>query len=297
MSFLAGGRSSFVDALNAWGLPSEDSYGVRYHVESQPAETLDQIKSIKWVAYAARALDRFWHLAKVSFKLHILHQQMYADLEQKADSLDILIILAGYILMHGSFIRLFLSSRALGSNFWLNAAIVSSGILAFLLALALSHYLDIPLDPVSLTEALPFLVCMVGFDKPLRLARAVFNHPHLTNPVKEGNLRGQTKPAGKIVLEALDSSGNTILRDYALEIAVLAMGARSGVGGLKEFSALAALMLTLDCLLFGTFYAAILTIMVEVRVNHVMFTSCHAFGISFSPLGYVRSEGSRQPVS
>jgi len=33
--------------------------------------------------------------------------------------------------------------------------------------------LKIPIDPVALTEALPFLVCTVGFDKPLRLAKAV----------------------------------------------------------------------------------------------------------------------------
>lgn len=172
--------------------------------------------------------------------------------------------------MHATFIRLFLSSRALGSNFWLSTGIVASSILAFMLALPLSHYLHIPLDPISLTEALPFLVCTVGFDKPLRLARAVFNHPHLTTPVKEGRWKNQMKPAGEVVYEALEGSGNVILRDYALEIAVLTMGAKSKVGGLKEFCALAALSLTLDCILFGTFYSAILTIMVEV--SRCLFT-------------------------
>lgn len=171
--------------------------------------------------------------------------------------------------MHAAFIRLFLSSRALGSNFSLTAAIVSSSLLAFMVALPLSHYLNIPLDPISMTEALPFLVSTVGFDKPLRLARAVFNHPHLTLPVKEGRWRGHVKPAGEVVLEAMERSGNLILRDYALEIAVLAMGAKSKVGGLQEFCALAALMLFLDCVLFGTFYTAILTIMVEVSARHV----------------------------
>ena len=173
-------------------------------------------------------------------------------------------MLAGYVLMHASFIRLFLASRALGSNFWLTTAIVSSSILSFILALPISHHLEIPLDPISLTEALPFLVCTVGFDKQLRLAKAIFNHPHLTAPVKEGRWRGQMKPAGEIVFEAMQSVGNLILRDYGLEIAALLLGARSKVGGLMEFCALAALSLVLDCLVFGTFYAAILTIMVEV---------------------------------
>ncbi|KAI6032605.1 hydroxymethylglutaryl-coenzyme A reductase-domain-containing protein [Pisolithus orientalis] len=248
LSFSSGTRQGFVDALNERAAFEEDAYGVRYRIESQPTESIAEMRSSKWIAYAAKSLVvRFWELAK------------------KADSLDILIILAGYILMHASFIRVFLSSRALGSNFWLSTAIVSSSVLALLLALPLSHYLSIPLDPISLTEALPFLVCTVGFDKPLRLARAVFNHPHLAAPVKEGRWRGQMKPAGHIVMEAMEKSGNVILRDYGLEIAILAMGARSKVGGLQEFCALAGLLLVLDCILFGTFYSAILTIMVEVR--------------------------------
>ncbi|KIJ07939.1 hypothetical protein PAXINDRAFT_173184, partial [Paxillus involutus ATCC 200175] len=248
LSFASGAREAFVDALKAESSFSTDLFGVRYRIEGREGETIREMKSGKWIAYAARTLVvRFWELAK------------------KADSLDILFVLAGYILMHATFIRLFLSSRALGSNFWLSTGIVASSILAFMLALPLSHYLHIPLDPISLTEALPFLVCTVGFDKPLRLARAVFNHPHLTTPVKEGRWKNQMKPAGEVVYEALEGSGNVILRDYALEIAVLAMGAKSKVGGLKEFCALAALSLTLDCILFGTFYSAILTIMVEVR--------------------------------
>jgi len=140
-----------------------------------------------------------------------------------------------------------------------------------MLALPISLYVDIPLDPISMTEALPFLVCTVGFDKPLRLARAVFNHPHLTTPVKDGKWRGQMKPAGELILEAFDRVGNVILRDYALEVAVLVIGANSKVGGLKEFCALAATCLTVDCILLGTFYVSILSIMVEVRsFSHVI---------------------------
>ncbi|KAG2116280.1 hypothetical protein DEU56DRAFT_761555 [Suillus clintonianus] len=143
---------------------------------------------------------------------------------------------------------------------------VKKGILGFAdVALPISHFLEIPLDPISLTEALPFFVCT----KPLRLAAAVFNHAHLLSPVKEGRWRGQMKPAGEVVMEAIENSGNAILRDYALEIAVLSMGAKSKVGGLKEFCALAALTLTLDCILFGTFYATMLAIMVERSSNNL----------------------------
>ncbi|KAG6379667.1 hydroxymethylglutaryl-coenzyme A reductase-domain-containing protein [Boletus reticuloceps] len=248
LSFVPGAHEEFVDALKAKAFYPADSFGVQYRIQSLSDGTIGGMKSGKWIAYAASALiSRFWELAK------------------KADSLDILLVLAGYILMHASFIRLFLASRALGSNFWLTTAIVSSSILSFILALPISHYLEIPLDPISLTEALPFLVCTVGFDKQLRLAKAIFNHPHLTTPVKEGRWRGQMKPAGEVVFEAMGMVGNLILRDYGLEIAALLLGARSKVGGLMEFCALAALSLVLDCLVFGTFYAAVLTIMVEVR--------------------------------
>ncbi|KAG1813099.1 hypothetical protein EV424DRAFT_1417143 [Suillus variegatus] len=228
LSFAAGASDAFVDALNHQPAFTADEFGVRYQIETHVTETIGEMKGGKWMAYAARAL-----------------------IVRKPDSLDILLVLIGYILMHASFIRLL--------------AILSSSILAFMLALPISHYLEIPLDPISLTEALPFFVCTVGFDKPLRLAAAVFNHPHLLSPVKEGRWRGQMKPAGEVVMEAIENSGNAILRDYALEIAVLSMGAKSKVGGLKEFCALAALTLTLDCVLFGTFYAAMLAIMVEVR--------------------------------
>lgn len=187
-------------------------------------------------------------------------------LHQKADNLDILLVLAGYVLMHTTFIRLFLSSRSLGSNFWLTTAILSSSTLSFMVALPVANYLGIPLDPVSLIEALPFLVCTVGFEKPLRLARAVFGHPHLVQPaIQEGRLRGQMKPAPDLIMEALDKAGNIIVRDYVLEIAVLLIGAYSKVGGLKEFCALAALLLTVDCAATATFYIAILSVMIEVR--------------------------------
>jgi hydroxymethylglutaryl-CoA reductase (NADPH) len=182
--------------------------------------------------------------------------------------------------MHTTFIRLFLASRSLGSNFWLTTAILSSSTLSFMVALPIAGYLRIPLDPVSLIEALPFLVCTVGFEKPLRLARAVFGHPHLMQPaIQEGRLRGQMKPAPDLILEALDKAGNIIVRDYALEIAVLLIGAYSKVGGLKEFCALAALLLTVDCVATTTFYVAILSVMIEVRFKSFDLTCLWVSGV------------------
>ncbi|EMD34668.1 hypothetical protein CERSUDRAFT_116857 [Gelatoporia subvermispora B] len=243
LSFAPGTREEWATALKEERAISVD--GVLYEVVgAKQQETIGEMKSGKWVAYALRALVvRFWELTK------------------KADSLDILAVLAGYILMHVTFLRLVYSSRALGSNFWLSAGIFLSSTIAFIISLPLCRYLNIPLDPIALTEALPFLVCTVGFDKPLRLARAVMAHPQTLKPQDDGRMR----PAGVVVLDALDRVGNVILRDYALEIAVLLVGVNSRVGGLKDFCAVAAVLLTVDCIMLGTFYSAVLTVMVEVR--------------------------------
>ncbi|KAG9077331.1 3-hydroxy-3-methylglutaryl-coenzyme A (HMG-CoA) reductase isozyme [Ceratobasidium sp. 370] len=211
----------------------------------------------RWVGFAIRAMfARFWALAK------------------RADSADILIVLVGYVLMHLTFVNLFLKARKLGSNFWLASTILISGTFAFVLSLPLSLLLGIPLDPVALTEALPFLVITVGFDKPLRIARAVFAHPNFTpisgvSSPRRGSLVSSsvkaTKTAAEVVREAVDSVGPGVVRDYAIEIAVLGVGAASGVGGLKEFCALAALILACDCAALFTFYVAILNVMTEVN--------------------------------
>ncbi|TCD61858.1 3-hydroxy-3-methylglutaryl-coenzyme A (HMG-CoA) reductase isozyme [Steccherinum ochraceum] len=253
LAFKAGYRDDWTSALKREAeLPSDD--GIHYEVYKQRAETtIGEMESSKWIAYALRAsVMRFWELAK------------------KADSLDILLVLIGYVLMHTTFLRLFFSSRALGSNFWLSTGIFMSSVIGFLFALPLCAPLNIPLDPVGLSEALPFLVCTVGFEKPLRLAREVMKHEHILTPLpREGSSAATSphvmKPAGTIVLEALDRTGNSIVRDYALEIAVLLVGAYSRVGGLKEFCALAALAMFLDCVMLSSFYTAVLTIMVEVR--------------------------------
>ena len=212
----------------------------------------------------------------------------FYTLAKKADSIDILLILLGYILMHTTFYLLITRSYALGSTFFLPLAILSSALLALLLALPIAMALDIPIDPVALSEALPFLVCTVGFDKPLRLARAVFHHPHLElppslappttphpssgYPILANPARPQPqqlsstllKPSPKIITESLSYVYKPIIRDYILEIAVLTVGAYSRVGGLKEVCALAALILAVDCLLICTYLAAILGVMVEV---------------------------------
>ena len=262
-----------------------------------------------------------------------LFQSFFAN-SQRADSADIFVMLMAYIGMHGTFVNLFLSMRKFGSNFWLGAAVLTSSICAFMCALTMAYLLGVTVDPICLSEALPFLVITVGFEKPFLLTKAVFTHsaiaPQATTPNKahpslllsalndsqqaatrqrqqqpalpdngdrsveetlnatqeesfvqaltarlktEPSLRWaapQPVPAKEVVSSAVDLVGFQIMRDYAIEIAVMAVGATSGVSGLREFCQLAALILIFDCAFLFAFMVAALTIMVEVHRIKVM---------------------------
>ncbi|TRM60414.1 hydroxymethylglutaryl-coenzyme A reductase-domain-containing protein [Schizophyllum amplum] len=255
------GRETFVRSIDNIHLPIDAEAGAPANVELLPAPTVsgtqDPMRSPTWLAYALWAVgSRFWELAK------------------NAPSLDILLVLAGYSLMYFTFTLIFVRSRRLGSTFWLPAAVLSSAVLALIVSIPVAMWLGVHIDIVALAEALPFLVCTIGFDKPMRLARAVFEHPGILGDSADSgsppskskkSVRHAAPDAPRIILDALKSCYVPIFRDYVLEIIVLFAGARSGVGGLKEVCALAAIVLAWDCILLCTMFSAILTIMVEVR--------------------------------
>src|ERR1700731_645386 len=161
----------------------------------------------------------------------------------------------GYVTMHFTFVSLFLNMRTMGSKFWLGATVLCSSTFSFLLALATVDYLGVPINMVLMSEGLPFLVVTVGFEKPFMLTKAVL----------QGTSSSVTRPTKDYVTDAVREKGPVIIRDYLVEIAVLALGAASGVRGLRQFCFLAAWILGWDCLLLFTFYVAILSIKLEVK--------------------------------
>lgn len=167
-------------------------------------------------------------------------------------------------------------------------ATLCSSTFAFLIALLSAYLLDLPVDPICLSEAIPFLVITVGFDKPYHLAKTVLQNPDIdpvpsspepsTNGYSDdvakdpksgstlgldlGTLHKELAPlerlqrlaegqvrwvapvaAKKIVVDAVRTSGVRIVRDYALEIIALCVGAASGIGGLREFCYLGTFLL------------------------------------------------------
>ncbi|CAO1630431.1 unnamed protein product [Jaminaea pallidilutea] len=141
----------------------------------------EELRSVRWLAYTIRAfVVRFWALL------------------QKADSADIGVMLLAYVMMHGTFVNLFLSMRKFGSHFWLGACVLTSCIFAFLCALTAASILGVVVDPICLSEALPFLVIVVGFEKPFLLTQAVFRHPG----IGPEPLDSQATPRGDSALQS-----------------------------------------------------------------------------------------------
>jgi hydroxymethylglutaryl-CoA reductase (NADPH) len=257
-------------------------------------------------------------------------------------------------------------NKNLRTRFETASATLISSTFGFLFALLAAFLLAVPVDPICLSEALPFLVITIGFDKPFLLARAVFTNPQIKPvaapyPPKISDLREERDAvdeaiktvenghspvfskamngngnatsngnaleldlqalhrglaaheriqreiaanknrgirwaapvaASQLVMDAVQSVGPGIIRDFAIEVAVLCAGAASGIGGLREFcylgacerfdldpslrglttsSTTAALILVMDCVCLFTFYVAILSVMVEVRLFDALF--------------------------
>ncbi|PQE20218.1 hydroxymethylglutaryl-coenzyme A reductase protein [Rutstroemia sp. NJR-2017a BBW] len=200
----------------------------------------------------------------------------FVDLIKSADTLDILIMVLGYISMHLTFVSLFVSMRRMGSNSWLFATTLFSSVFAFLFGLIVTTKLGVPMNMVLLSEGLPFLVVTVGFEKAIVLTKAVLSASLDTRrpAPKTGKQleRNEKKQGGsptsiqQAVQVAISEKGFEIFRDYAIEICILIAGAASGVqGGLQQFCFLAAWILFFDCILLFTFYTAILSIKLEIN--------------------------------
>ncbi|KAE9963878.1 hypothetical protein BLS_008841 [Venturia inaequalis] len=239
---------------------SKDASQVRYLNDG----TFEEEK--KWIMKAAKNAAR----ASGGVSLWLRNAWIdFLDLLKNAETLDITIMILGYLSMHLTFVALFLSMRRLGSNFWLGATVLISSSFAFLFGLIVTTRLGVPLNMVLLSEGLPFLVVTVGFEKPIILTKAVLAHSLDRRRVnaEPGNDKANATPTIQYAVRtAVRDCGAEIVRDYLVEIAILVAGAASGVqGGLRQFCFLAAWILFFDCILLFTFYTSILTIKLEIN--------------------------------
>ncbi|KAG0336245.1 3-hydroxy-3-methylglutaryl-coenzyme A (HMG-CoA) reductase isozyme [Podila humilis] len=178
-------------------------------------------------------------------------------LVQKASNIDVFVILSAYMIMFCSFGLLFVNMRKLGSQFTLALSVLVGGGFAFMGAVITVHNLGVYVNPIQLSEAIPFFIITVGYERAYTLSKAVLR--------PTSNAEHAPESIQKHVVSALESVGPILIRNCAIEIAVLLCGFLSGIPGLKEFCLLAAFMLAYDLGLLFTFYTAILTLKLELR--------------------------------
>jgi hydroxymethylglutaryl-CoA reductase (NADPH) len=241
--------------------------------ESEEIETRHGLEKKTWIMKAAKVASTgsILQWAKNGWTEFI-------DLLKNAETLDIVIMVLGYLSMHLTFVSLFVSMRRLGSNFWLGITTLFSSVFAFLFGLAFTTKLGVPISVILLSEGLPFLVVTIGFEKNIALTKAVLSHAVEHRRIeaaesKDSDDQQKKKSDGSAqgviqyaVSAAVKDKGYEIVRDYVIEIGILILGAASGVqGGLQQFCFLAAWILFFDCILLFTFYTAILSIKLEIN--------------------------------
>ncbi|KAF3483911.1 HMG-CoA reductase [Arthroderma uncinatum] len=260
------------DTHLAYSLPYDEVPYFLRSVQEMPDSTNDPegIEQKKWIMKAARSSVSGSNVAIQNWFTDGWNS--FVDLIKHAETIDIIIMVLGYISMHLTFVSLFLSLRRLGSRSWLAATVLISGGFAFLFGLLVTTALGVPINMVLLSEGLPFLVVTIGFEKPIILTKAVLERSHQQPGANTVTANGSTKPATPVrsiqdaIQQAVEATGFEIVRDYLIEIAILVAGAASGIqGGLRQFCFLAAWILFFDCILLFTFYTTILCIKLEIN--------------------------------
>ncbi|PSK60289.1 hydroxymethylglutaryl-CoA reductase (NADPH) [Elsinoe australis] len=235
--------------------------------ESNESGTIDDLpERKKWIMKAVRAPAKTNSIQEWTTN----SWSAFVDLLKNADTLDIIIMALGYLAMHLTFVSLFLSMRRMGSNFWLATSVLFSSAFAFLFGLMVTIKMGVPVNVILLSEGLPFLVVTVGFEKPIILTQAVLSAAISPRQPDSPHTPAMGENAPRTIQNAVQTAvkerGFGIVRDYAIEIAILCVGAASGIqGGLRQFCFLAAWTMLFDCVLLFTFYTSILTIKLEVN--------------------------------
>ncbi|RDW79330.1 uncharacterized protein DSM5745_06182 [Aspergillus mulundensis] len=189
---------------------------------------------------------------------------------------DVAMMAVAYISMHLTFASLFMSMYRLGSRVWLFTGVLLSSTFAFVFALVTVVKLGVPIDLALLSEGLPFLVVIIGFENPVRLTQAVLHNADRIPRVPDQGQIVVPSPFHTHIEQALADDALSIVKHYALEIAVLLSGALLGTDNpVREFCLLSACILFFDCILLFSFYTAILCIKLEITRTQTVDASSH----------------------
>ncbi|KAJ2808932.1 3-hydroxy-3-methylglutaryl-coenzyme A (HMG-CoA) reductase isozyme [Coemansia guatemalensis] len=248
-----------------------------------------------WVAGARKTAEA--GLARLSATQYTGHAGRRAVLLRIADRVyrllreatvgEVLLVFLSYAITTSTFINTFVTMRRYGSQITLALSVIFSGFCAFVFAIASVHLLGYPINAVLLTEALPFLIICVGFDKSLTLTRSVLLAAYSDREQRRGGNGGSRRRGGaratKAVAETttttpsqiqgqiargVDKCAGQLIKDYLFEISILAIGVCSGVPQLHEVCLISSFILLFEGVFMFTFYAAILTLKLDlIRVR------------------------------
>ncbi|KAJ2904238.1 3-hydroxy-3-methylglutaryl-coenzyme A (HMG-CoA) reductase isozyme, partial [Coemansia aciculifera] len=191
---------------------------------------------------------------------------------------EALLVFMSYAITIGTFINTFTTMRRYGSQVTLALSVIFSGFCAFVFSIVAMHALGYSINAVLLTEALPFLIICVGFDKSLTLTRSVLlaayrdrssSEQQRSSLISDGAATTVTPAQIRAqIARGVDKCATGLARDYLFEIGILAIGVCSGVPQLHEVCLISSFILMFDGLFMFTLYAAVLTLKLDlIRVR------------------------------
>jgi hypothetical protein len=180
---------------------------------------------------------------------------------------DILFVLTGCIFLLVSIFHLLTHSRTnIGSSFILPLATLCSTGFSIIFALRIAIALDILIHPTSLSYALPFLISIIGFDKHLRIAHAVFHTRFICALFRcRHHAPSFGSPIPIVLVASVRKVYPFIVGHYFFEIKVLALAAFLPFGHLRQLCALAALSLVIHYFLIS-YFILILSLILQICI-------------------------------
>jgi hydroxymethylglutaryl-CoA reductase (NADPH) len=106
------------------------------------------------------------------------------------------------------------------------------------------------------SEATPFLVVTIGFERPYKLTKCIFEEDRAN--------RDNQKTVLQILSLSVHSIAPALIRDGILEIIVFVLGAKTNIPGLREFCLMSAFLIAYDMILMFTWYMSVLSLKLEV---------------------------------
>ncbi|CAN3355525.1 3-hydroxy-3-methylglutaryl-coenzyme A reductase 1 [Diutina catenulata] len=194
-------------------------------------------------------LSKYWEYGRHAVaKAHALIE--------RAEKFDVALIVAAYIAMWYTLIKVFIDMKSVGSNFWVAFSTIVCGGISFLFALfTTTKVLNCKVPSVSIAEGIPFLVATIGFKHKSSIAKAIMRQVSSNADVKD------------IVANAISSHCISLFRDNFVVIGALAAIAAYAqhLEGLRNFCILSAFILFYDLILIHVFLSAILALKIEIR--------------------------------